>query len=92
MSSQGRVNVVGGVKRKCDGIYGGRGLVGGGLKLEDVWVDTFPMVIVVRVTEINLGSVKKNTNRPPSPAAVCALRVILSFLEEVCEVLKALDH
>lgn len=71
MYSLGIVNVVGAGKRKCDGIWRGSGLVGGGLKLEGVCVDTFPMVLMVRVTEINLGSVKKNTNRPPSPAAVC---------------------
>ena len=92
-SIQERVNVVGCGKRRLEGIYGGRGLVGGGLKLEDVWVVTFPMVIVVRVKEINLGSVKRTLIvLPAQPLCVCAWRVILSFLEEVCEVLKALDH
>ena len=53
---------MGGGKRKCDGIYGGRGLVGGGLKLEDVWVDTFPMVIVVRVTDGKSEKMRLDTN------------------------------
>ena len=62
---------MGGRKRKFEGIYEGRGGVGGGLKPvgDGEWL--FPMLVMVRVIEINLGSVKKNTNRPPSPAAVC---------------------
>ena len=56
---------------------GGLKPVGGGLKPVGDCEWLFPMLVMVRVTEINFGSVKKNTNRPPSPTAVCVCGCVL---------------